>query len=73
MAAKLYTTVQAARAAKVPRATVQFWIASGKIAAPEVQLQGGKAVRFWSDAEIRELRKLKRTVRPGPKKSKKKR
>jgi hypothetical protein len=66
MSPKRYTTVEIARESHVPRATLQFWIASGKISAPAVQLVGGKAVRFWSDADLGRIRKLKGTSKPGP-------
>ena len=67
MSRKVYTTVQVAKAANVPRATLQFWIASRKISAPRVRLIGGKAVRLWSEADIERLRKLKGTMKRGPK------
>jgi DNA-binding transcriptional MerR regulator len=66
MSRRRYTTVEVAREANVPRATLQFWIASGKISAPEVKLVDGKAVRFWSDADLGRIRKLKGTLKPGP-------
>jgi Helix-turn-helix domain len=53
------TTEQAARAVKISRATLQAWIASGKIEPPGVQLVGGKAVRLWKAAELDRLRTLK--------------
>jgi excisionase family DNA binding protein len=72
MSRKVYTTVQVAKAANVPRATLQFWIASGKISAPRVRLIGGKAVRLWTEADVERVRKLKGTLRSGPKANKKK-
>jgi DNA-binding transcriptional MerR regulator len=63
---KRYTTVQVAKAAGVPRATLQFWIASGKISAPSVRLVGGKAVRLWTDTDIWRIQKLRGTLKPGP-------
>jgi hypothetical protein len=59
---KLCTTEQAARAAKISRATLQSWIASVKIDAPEVQLFEGKAVRLWGDADVKHLRALKAEI-----------
>jgi DNA-binding transcriptional MerR regulator len=67
---KRYTTVQVAKAADVPRATLQFWIATGKISAPTVRLIEGKAVRLWTDADVSRIRKLKGTLKPGPKNNK---
>jgi hypothetical protein len=66
MGRKRYTTVEIAREADVPRATLQFWIASGKISAPAVQLVDGRAVRFWRDADLGRVKKLKGTLKPGP-------
>jgi DNA-binding transcriptional MerR regulator len=71
MSRKRYTTVEIAREANVPRATLQFWISSGKIAAPKVRLVGGKAVRLWTEADIERVRKLKGSLKSGPKASKK--
>jgi DNA-binding transcriptional MerR regulator len=64
---KLSTTVEVAAAAEVPRATLQYWIKTGQISAPAVQLVDGKAVRFWTEAQKREIRKMKGTLKPGPK------
>jgi excisionase family DNA binding protein len=70
MAKKRYTTVELAKIANVPRATVQFWISSGKLSAPKVLLVGGRAVRLWSEGDLSRIRKLKGTLKPGPKKKK---
>ncbi len=56
------TTKDAARAAKISRATLQFWISSGKIAAPAVQLVEGRAVRLWKAADIERLRTVKAAI-----------
>jgi DNA-binding transcriptional MerR regulator len=64
---ELYTTVQVARMTKIPRATLQFWIATRKIEAPRIRLLKGKAVRLWSPAQIERARELKGTLKPGPK------
>jgi hypothetical protein len=64
---KLYSTVEAARAARVPLATLQHWIKTRAIHAPAVRLVGGRAVRHWRDAQIWRIRELKGTLRPGPK------
>jgi len=68
MRPKTYTTVEVAKVTKVPRATLQFWIASRKISAPRVRLQKGKAVRLWSAAQVEQVRELRGTLKPGPKK-----
>ena len=59
---KARTTEQAARAAKISRASLQEWIRLGKIAAPPVQLVKGKAVRLWHAADIKSLRTVKATI-----------
>jgi hypothetical protein len=48
---ELYTTVQVAKMTKIPRATLEFWVKTQKIAAPRVKLVKGKAVRLWSLAD----------------------
>jgi hypothetical protein len=65
---KLLTTVEVAAATLVPRATLQFWIRSGKISAPAIQLIDGKAARFWTPKQIQEIRNMKGSLQPGPKK-----
>jgi len=65
---RLYTTVEVARVTRIPRATLQFWIATRKLAAPRVRLVKGKAVRLWNQAQVEEARRLKGTLKPGPKK-----
>lgn len=69
MSPDLYTTVQVAKMTRIPRATLQFWIATRKIAAPRVRLVKGKAVRLWSAAQVEKARELKGTLKPGPKKN----
>src|SRR5215469_4895753 len=67
MKRKLLNTYEAAKAAGVHRPTLQFWIKTAKISAPRVQLIGGKAVRLWTPTQVREIRKLKGTLKAGPK------
>lgn len=68
MSQKLYTTVEVAKMTKIPRATLQYWIATRKISAPRVRLVKGRAARLWSAAQVEKARELKGTLRPGPKK-----
>ena len=68
MSERLYTTVAVAMVTNVPRATLQHWIATRKISAPRVKLVNGRAVRLWSKNQINAARKLKGTLKPGPKK-----
>jgi DNA-binding transcriptional MerR regulator len=69
MSRKLYSTVEVAKAAGVVRATVQHWIKTGKISAPAVRLVGGRAARLWTLAQTERVRRLKGTLKPGPKKT----
>jgi hypothetical protein len=69
---KQRTTEEAARVVGISRASLQFWISSGQISAPDVQLVAGRAVRLWSAADIAKLQKFKGTLRPGPKKEERK-
>ena len=59
MSRKLYTTVEVARAAGVPRATLQHWVKTGKISAPPVRLRRNRAVRLWTDAQKKQILTLK--------------
>jgi DNA-binding transcriptional MerR regulator len=68
---KRYSTVEVAKKAGVPRATLQFWIATGKIPAPAIQLLENKAARYWSDQDLERIRRLKGSLKPGPKLKKK--
>jgi hypothetical protein len=56
------TTAEAARAARLSRASLQEWIRTGKIAAPPVQLVEGKAVRLWTAREIKRLRSVRSEI-----------
>jgi hypothetical protein len=57
-----WTTGEAARAAKISRASLQEWIRLGKVIAPRVQLIKGKAVRVWNARDIKELRAVKSEI-----------
>jgi DNA-binding transcriptional MerR regulator len=59
MSRKLYTTSEVAKAAGVPLATLQAWITTGVIAAPPVQGRGA-GVRLWTDAQMRQIRKMRK-------------
>jgi len=64
---KLYTTVEVSRMTKIPRATLQYWISTRKLSAPKVSLVNGRAARLWNEAQIEKARKLKGTLKKGPK------
>ena len=60
MSGKLSTTIEVAKAAGVPRTTLQHWIKTRKISAPRIRLVAGKAVRLWSKHQLRQVRRLAR-------------
>ena len=64
---KLYTTIEVAKAAGVPRATLHHWIKTGTISAPPIRLRRNRAVRLWTDAQKKRIRKLRGTLKSGPK------
>jgi AcrR family transcriptional regulator len=67
MSRKLSTS-EIAKAAGVPRATLQYWIRTKKISAPPIRLRRNRAVRLWTNAQMKRIRKLNGSFRPGPKK-----
>lgn len=68
MSRKLYSTVEVARAAGVLRTTLNYWVRTKKISAPPVRLRHNRAVRLWTDAQRKQIRKLRGTFKSGPKK-----
>jgi DNA-binding transcriptional MerR regulator len=63
---RLYSTVEVAKAAGVLRTTLQYWIRTGKISPPPVRLRGNRAVRLWTDAQMKRIRNLSGTFKSGP-------
>jgi excisionase family DNA binding protein len=59
MKRRLYSTREAARAVGITRATLQAWIAAGKITAPKAHDFGNVRVRLWSQSDIAGLRRAK--------------
>lgn len=59
---KKLTTTEAARAAKISRASLQEWIRHKKVAAPAVQLVNGRAVRLWTPRDVQKLRAIKSKI-----------
>jgi hypothetical protein len=69
MRSKALTTIQASKATGVSRASIQAWMAAGRLRGPKLQIQGGKAVRLWTESDLRHLRKIKQQSKLGhPKK-----
>jgi hypothetical protein len=69
MSQRVYTTVQVAKAAGVPRATLQHWVKTRKLSAPPIRLLRNRAVRLWTEAQMKRIRKLSGTFKSGPKKN----
>ncbi len=67
MSRKLYSTVEVAKAAGVLRTTLNYWIKTRKISAPAVRLRHNRAVRLWTDAQKKQIQKLRGTFKSGPK------
>ena len=70
MARKRYATKEIFKLTGVKRTTLQHWIKTGKIRPPALEVVGGKAARLWTAAQVKQLRELKGTLKPGPKKKK---
>jgi DNA-binding transcriptional MerR regulator len=60
MSRKLYSTVEVAKAAGMPLATLQFWVATGVMLVPPVQSHRGAGVRLWTDAQLKQIRKMRK-------------
>jgi excisionase family DNA binding protein len=65
MAAKTYTSAEAAAMIGVSRQSLYTWIAQGKIDAPDPVRIGNGSMRFWSKAQIEAARKFKGTQKRG--------
>lgn len=57
-----YTTSEAAKIVGIHLATLQRWIARGKVKAPKPTLIGAVGYRLWSQDDIAELRELKKAI-----------
>jgi excisionase family DNA binding protein len=53
------TTTEAAKAVGIARITLQGWIRSGRVKAPKPIIREGRAVRLWSDADVKRLAQIK--------------
>jgi excisionase family DNA binding protein len=71
MKARTYTTYEAAAKIGVSRQTLHTWIQRGVIAAPEAIRVGKASIRLWTLADIKNVRKFKGTLKPGPRSKKK--
>jgi excisionase family DNA binding protein len=66
MAAKTYSTREAAKALGVSHQTLYSWIESGHIVAPKQIQVGRSTIRLWTTAEIERARKFKGKLKRGP-------
>jgi len=57
-----FTTSEAAQQAGISLATINRWIAMGKIHAPKPTLVGATGYRLWSRADIKNLRDAKKKI-----------
>jgi excisionase family DNA binding protein len=62
VSSKTYTTREAAEAVGITRATLQAWIAAGKLKAPRVQKLGKAVARLWTSADVSRLRSRKAEI-----------
>ena len=53
------TTAEAAKAVGIARHTLQGWISSGRVKAPKPVIQKGRAVRLWSNTDVKRLAQIK--------------
>ena len=57
MGERTYSTLQAAKRAKIHRATLIRWLQDGRVkASTEVPMPGGNILRVWNDADIEKLK-----------------
>lgn len=59
---KKLATGKAAKVTGISRATLQAWIAAGKVRAPRPQIVEGVAVRLWTDADLDRLLAAKEKI-----------
>jgi excisionase family DNA binding protein len=57
-----FTTSEAAKRAGISLATINRWIAMGKVDAPHPTLVGASGYRLWSVSDIKRLRATKKKI-----------
>jgi excisionase family DNA binding protein len=70
MGQKTYTTREAAKQVGVSHQTLHDWIDAGKVA-PKQIVAGKMTIRLWTEGDVAKARKIKGTLRPGPRSKKK--
>ena len=59
-------TSQAAKKVGIARHTLQRWIREGRVKPPKAIIRNGRAVRLWSNADVKKLNQIKtETYRKG--------
>jgi predicted site-specific integrase-resolvase len=67
-----YTTAQVAQAVGVSKNTLLKWLYAGALQEPKRVRVAGMRWRVWTQSDVERARKLKGTMKRGPKPSKKK-
>jgi predicted DNA-binding transcriptional regulator AlpA len=66
------STFEVAKAIGIHQATLERWLASGKLESPKQLRIGQKVFRDWTKEDVDRARKLKGTQKRGPKSKKQK-
>ena len=53
-------TKQAAKAVLIGHRTLEDWIRTGRVKAPDLTIRRGHAVRLWTAADLKRLRQVKK-------------
>jgi predicted DNA-binding transcriptional regulator AlpA len=53
------STIEVARKVGIDKATLERWLANGKVARPKPLRIGSKVFRHWSDVDVERVRKFK--------------
>lgn len=64
---KGYTTAQVAKAIGVSKNTLLQWLYNGELREPKRVYVGAIEWRIWSEADVSRARKVKATMKRGPK------
>jgi len=67
MSSKFYSTSEVARKIGISRQALYLWIDAGLLDAPKPIQAGNASIRLWTDAHVAAAKKLKGSLKPGPK------
>lgn len=71
---KTFSTAGAARKIGIGFRTLNRWLAQRRVRPSiAIPIEGGRTLWRWTEADIAKGRKVKATIKPGPKSSRKKR